>query len=376
MSLENEVDDVNTSGEVLPEPRELKRSIVKEELVALTGNLIDAVILNHLIRCQSQSRQIERFIEEERERLKSIGQELGAPPTRGWFYKKATELSEETMVGLAESNIRTRLKKMIAAGWVMERNNPYIKWDKTKQYRVDIRKISADLETIGYSLDGWLIARISDSEDRTSKTKDRDFETESRASETEVRECGNERAIPSTYITSSSLQDKNNIQDVVDSSTSLNSVLSESEASQIKTELIQLRVSPDRAEYLIKTHPDRVGQAARWWRANPEYHSSRNAPGGAVAASITNPEKYPQVYEAPDKPAAPEARPRKPKADLRTEFAGAYERVWNSLSATLRAAVINEGKNPDEYLERHHSYELSTAIISQRKQNEPNHTKT
>lgn len=209
MSVDNKITNVNDGTEQLSEPRELKRAWIKEEMVALTGNLIDAVILNHLIGCQARSRQIERFIEEERERLRNIGAELATAPTHGWFYKKSDELSEETMVGLSKSNIRARLKKMIRSGWLMERDNPYIKWDKTKQYRVDLKRIFLDLEAIGYTLDGWLISRISESEPRSAGSEPRSSKTKPRESETKPRRGANETAIPSTYITGTSIQEIN-----------------------------------------------------------------------------------------------------------------------------------------------------------------------
>lgn len=160
------------------EPRKLKRAVIKEEMVALTGDAVDALLLNHFIKCQARARHVERYIEEERARFEAHGDRLNLPATEGWFYKKSEELSEETMLGLSKSNMRARITKLVERGWVEERDNPVIRWDKTKQYRVNIRRIDSELRALGYYLDGWLIEQIAPSKPRSSKTKLRNSDSE------------------------------------------------------------------------------------------------------------------------------------------------------------------------------------------------------
>jgi len=170
------------------EPRKLKRATIKEELVALTNDAIDALLLNHFLRCQAMARHVERYIEEERARFNAHGERLNMPPTEGWFYKKSDEMSEETMLGLSRSNMRARIAKLVEPGWIEERDNPFQKWDKTKQYRVNIRKLDADLRELGYHLDGWLIEQIAPTKQRGSRSKSRSSEIESRDSDSESRD--------------------------------------------------------------------------------------------------------------------------------------------------------------------------------------------
>ncbi|RNA67199.1 hypothetical protein EBO34_17200 [Alteribacter keqinensis] len=53
--------------------------------------------------------------------------------------------------------MRRYLKSLITSGWLEERENPYQKWDHTRQYRVKLAKIQDDLVKIGYYLADYRI---------------------------------------------------------------------------------------------------------------------------------------------------------------------------------------------------------------------------
>lgn len=133
----------------------LKRAIIKEELVALTGDFTKAVILNQFIYWSERVRDIDKFIEEEIRRLNTEGMDSNISKQHGWIYKTAEELSEETMLGLSPSTIRRHVKVLVEKGWLSERKNPKYKWDNTLQYRPNIIKIQKDLHSLGYSLEGY-----------------------------------------------------------------------------------------------------------------------------------------------------------------------------------------------------------------------------
>ena len=133
----------------------LKRAIIKEELVALTGDFTKAVILNQFIYWSERVRDIDKFIEEEIRRLNNEGMDSNISKQHGWIYKTAEELSEETMLGLSPSTIRRHVKVLVEKGWLSERKNPKYKWDNTLQYRPNIIKIQKDLHSLGYSLEGY-----------------------------------------------------------------------------------------------------------------------------------------------------------------------------------------------------------------------------
>jgi len=149
----------------------LKRVVIREELVALTGDFKKAILLNQFIYWSERVRDFDKFIEEERKRYSKEGEELNLNKEKGWMYKKAEELSEETMLNLSDKTIRAYIKDFVKNEWIDERENPEHKWDRTKQYRVNIIKIQRDLFKLGYFLEGYPL-NIENSELEEKKNGD------------------------------------------------------------------------------------------------------------------------------------------------------------------------------------------------------------
>ncbi|WP_067929586.1 helix-turn-helix domain-containing protein [Alicyclobacillus shizuokensis] len=138
------------------DPKPLKRSVIKEELVALTGNFKLAIILNQMLYWSERVQDFDAFILEERERATMSGaEEPNLPLRRGWIFKKAEELAEETMLGLNVSSMLRLLNQLVDQGWLEKRRNPKNHMDKTYQYRVNVVKIQRDLQAKGYALEGY-----------------------------------------------------------------------------------------------------------------------------------------------------------------------------------------------------------------------------
>ncbi|UZQ81904.1 hypothetical protein [Thermoanaerobacter sp. RKWS2] len=135
--------------------QELKRVIVKEELVALTGDLIEAIILDQFLRWSEKVEDFDRFIVEEKERTKLNEINQNSSLTNGWISKKISELKNETMLTDSEKTIRRKVQNLVEKGFLQERQNPIYKWDKTLQYRVNLVYIAKKLHEIGYTLDGY-----------------------------------------------------------------------------------------------------------------------------------------------------------------------------------------------------------------------------
>lgn len=136
----------------------MKRAVIKEELVALLGNAIDAIILNQFLYWSERVSDVDEYLQQEIKRSESMGEELqGAEDllTDGWIYKSADELSDETMLGLSRGNMRKHIKKLVDLGYLLERRNPTQKWDRTFQYRVNTVRIQNDLSKLGYFLEGY-----------------------------------------------------------------------------------------------------------------------------------------------------------------------------------------------------------------------------
>lgn len=137
------------------EPRKLKRVPIKEELVAIAGDFIKAIILQQFIYWSERTRDYDKFIAEERERAELRDEEFSAKPLNGWMYKSAEELSEETMLGYKATAMRDHIKVLVAKGYLSERNNPLDRRDRTIQYRVNLLAIQLDLFEKGYPLEGY-----------------------------------------------------------------------------------------------------------------------------------------------------------------------------------------------------------------------------
>lgn len=138
--------------------KKLKRVVIKEELVALTEDYKKAIILNQLIYWSERIKDVDMFLAEEKKRMEAHGiteEDAKIDFQNGWIYKKAEELSEETMMGIAKGNMNKHIDFLVENGWIDKRRNPKYKWDKTYQYRVNIVKIQKDLQTLGYSLEGY-----------------------------------------------------------------------------------------------------------------------------------------------------------------------------------------------------------------------------
>lgn len=205
----------------------LKRIVIKEELVALTGDYRKAIILNQFLYWTERVKDFDKFIIEEKLRYEKDGEESSLGLQNGWIYKTSEDLSEETMLGLSKSNIRLHIKSLIESGWIDERVNPNFKWDKTMQYRVNILKLQKDLYKLGYALEGYPLffyeetkngeqqgeievdehdSDINGNNDNNENTEPRSSKTEHRSSKIEPREFQQKTDINEIELRSSKIE--------------------------------------------------------------------------------------------------------------------------------------------------------------------------
>jgi hypothetical protein len=145
--------------------RKLRRVVIKEELVALTGDPIEALILNQFIYWTEHMYGYDKYILEEKKRYENEGQELNIQLTHGWIYKRAEDIADEIMFPMSKPTARKHMANLIEKGYLSERDNPSLRWDKTKQYRVNMKKVYNDLTAMGYPFDGWTIDEKTKTED-------------------------------------------------------------------------------------------------------------------------------------------------------------------------------------------------------------------
>ena len=84
----------------------LKRVVIKEEVVALTGDFRPALILNQFIYWIERMYDTDKYIKEEKERALKEDMEINIIESKGWIYKTAEELNDELMIGMSIPTIR------------------------------------------------------------------------------------------------------------------------------------------------------------------------------------------------------------------------------------------------------------------------------
>lgn len=144
--------------------KKLRRAVIKEELVALTGNTNEAIVLNQMIYWSSRVEDSESFIKEELDRARKFAdgsieslEDLKEDFKNGWIYKSSNEMLEETMLSISRKTMDRIFNNLVENEWLSRRRNPKFKWDKTWQYRVNLNKIQNDLLKIGYNLEGYAL---------------------------------------------------------------------------------------------------------------------------------------------------------------------------------------------------------------------------
>lgn len=141
--------------------QKVKKVVIREDILAITGDYRKAIILNQFIYWAERVADADKFLEKENEFARKNGEEE-RELLYGWIYKTSEELSEETMMGLSASQTRRYVKELVEDGFISQRNNPKCKWDRTLQYRVNLVNIAKALQEKGYSLNEYKIDLIDD----------------------------------------------------------------------------------------------------------------------------------------------------------------------------------------------------------------------
>lgn len=182
-----------------------KIAVLREGLLALTGNVNAAIILNQFIywaECKAESdamyaREIEAY-------EKEYG-DVNFKPSFGWIYKSSVELADETMLGLSPASMRKFVKQLVDAGFLAERRNPKFKWDRTMQYNVNLKFIQQELQKLGFVLDGYKFdtKQVTDEKNAADNTDMEDekskipfLKNKNQNSESKNQNTKNSKAIP------------------------------------------------------------------------------------------------------------------------------------------------------------------------------------
>ncbi len=150
--------------------RPLKRSIIKEELVALTGDFRLAVVLDQFIALRLRVKQNDEYLRQEFARAQKYWRygdpELVEPKYRdGSIRTTLDEVVEESMLGSSRSRMMRDVCHLVEQGWLERRHSPSVKMDKTYEYRVQVGRIAEDFHRLGYALDGYTVLVTSTNKD-------------------------------------------------------------------------------------------------------------------------------------------------------------------------------------------------------------------
>ena len=131
-------------------PRKIRRAVVREDLFAITQDTYRALVLHQFIYWSERMSDVDRYIAEETYRCQQDGGIANLSPSHGWIYKSAEELMDEAMLSVSRQTVNRLLQSLVDDGYLLVRNNPEHKYDRTKQYRVNFVSIRTDLRAMGY----------------------------------------------------------------------------------------------------------------------------------------------------------------------------------------------------------------------------------
>jgi len=160
-------------GKILIMSDKLKRVVIKEELIALTGDTTKAIIMNQMVFWAGIIEDMDKSVKEEITAYRKLGNEDMVKKAEkklrgGWFYKTADEMNEEIMIS-TRATVDRKMKELVKAGYFSTRKNPNNKWDKKNQYRVNIQFIREELAKLGYTLDGYKMLKSSNAQNEQSE---------------------------------------------------------------------------------------------------------------------------------------------------------------------------------------------------------------
>lgn len=182
-----------------------KIAVLREGLLALTGNVNAAIILNQFIYWAECKAESDAMYAKEIEAYEREYGDVNFKPTFGWIYKSSVELAEETMLGLSPASMRKFIKQLVNSGFLQERRNPKFKWDRTMQYNVNLKFIQQELQKLGFVLNGYKFdtKQVTDEKNAADNTDMEDekskipfLKNKNQNSESKNQNTKNSKAIP------------------------------------------------------------------------------------------------------------------------------------------------------------------------------------
>lgn len=105
--------------------RKPRRIELTEDFVAITENIIEAIILRQFC-------------------------DYNKSHSNDWFAITAKKIKEDCFLDSSEVTVRSYLKKLEQQGFIMSRENSNCKWDKTIEYKVNFNFVVNKMKECGY----------------------------------------------------------------------------------------------------------------------------------------------------------------------------------------------------------------------------------
>lgn len=119
---------------------DLKRTVLKEEIIAITDDILEALILSHLIECS----EIPMYSRQEK-----WGE-------NGWFTQKPNDIIEVLKLKESKDSVYRRLNSLIKKRYIFRRKNPDFKDNRAYQYlyKINYNEIINSMYILGYTYQG------------------------------------------------------------------------------------------------------------------------------------------------------------------------------------------------------------------------------
>ena len=121
--------------------RNPRRVIVKEEIVAITGNMNLAIVLSQRLDCRK--RHNNRYVYEYGVTFEVDGCDV-------WMSITANNLLDKCLLNMSDRSMRAYLNKLCDMGFIASRRNPLCKFDTKMQYMVNFDCILKAIIAKGY----------------------------------------------------------------------------------------------------------------------------------------------------------------------------------------------------------------------------------
>ena len=121
------------------------------KLLLITGNRIQAVILQMFLYWTGCRWDFDCFLHEERIRTETDNQDL-PPESSGWLEKTASDLYDRLSPIVDRSEVTQNLNALVSLEYLFKREDPVYPWEHTPQYRVNFVKLQKVLAGYGYEL--------------------------------------------------------------------------------------------------------------------------------------------------------------------------------------------------------------------------------